>query len=150
MPTYETSVPVYFARFYLVSYPQPGDDDPCLKRGPKEELAVSAGDGIGLNSVTTEHMAHVELEVFTDAAAVPADLRNQQPRYWFTSSSAQIAVTDSDGAAALVAPAPAAGRIACVVTCSGREATYNARHYEHREQVRDIERWHITIWPDPQ
>ena len=148
MLTFETSVRVYHARFYLVSHPQPGHDDPHLMWGPEEDLAVSAGDGIGLNSITSEHMAHVTLEVFSNAAEVPAELQGSQPRYWFTSSSAEIAVIDNEGTAALVVSAPAAGRITCVVTCSGREAAYNARHYEQRNNIRDVERWRITLWPD--
>lgn len=150
MPVYEASVPVYFARFYLVSYPQKLEDDPRLKWGPHGELAVSASDGLGLNSITSEHHAHVTLEVFNSAVDVPLELRDREPNYWFTSSSGTIAIVDSEGQPALELPAPAAGRFSCAVTCEGREDAYNARHHEQREHIRDIERWHIAIWPQQQ
>lgn len=150
MPVYEASVPVYFARFYLVSYPQKLEDDPRLKWGPEGELAVSASDGLGLNSITSEHHAHVTLDVFDSADDVPPQLRKREPRYWFTSSSGTIAIVDTEGQPALECPAPGVGRLACVVTCEGREATYNARHHEQRGDIRDVERWRIAIWPQPE
>jgi hypothetical protein len=148
MAVYEVSIPVYFARFYLVSYPPQGEEDPRLKWGPEGDLAVSARDGIGFNSITSEHRAHVRLEVFDSAADVPPQLLNQQPRYSFTSSSNTIALLDTESYPALELAAPAAGTICCVVTCDGREDTYKARHHEQRENIRDIERWRISIWPE--
>lgn len=150
MPVYEASVPIYFGRFYLLSYPQKLEEDPRLKWGPEGELAVSARDGLGLNSITSEHRAHVTLEVFDSTADLPAQLRDQEPRYWFTSSSRTIAIVDTEGQPALEVPAPATGRFACVVECDGREAAYNARHHEHRQHIRDIEQWRIAIWPQPE
>ncbi|MEU4806382.1 hypothetical protein [Actinosynnema sp. NPDC023587] len=140
---------MYFARFYLVSHPQPIKDDPRLVWGPQEELAVSAGDGIGLNSVTSEHTAHVTLVVADDETEVPDHLRDHRPRYAFTNSRPEIAVVDTEGRTALVTAAPATGPITCVVECTGRDETFNARHHEHRDPIVDIERWHITIWPTP-
>jgi hypothetical protein len=134
-------------RFYLVSHPQSLADDPRRKRS-FDELAVSAGDGIGLNSVTSNHTAHVTLNVFDKQADVPAEVLEQQPRYWFESTSREIAVTDTEGIAALIARAPGLGRIACVVECSGREETNRARHHEHDDDVRDVERWRIAAWPE--
>jgi hypothetical protein len=89
-------------RFYLVSHPQSLADDPRRKRS-FDELAVSAGDGIGFNSVTSNHTAHVTLNVFDKQADVPAEVLEQQPRYWFESTSREIAVTDTEGIAALIA-----------------------------------------------
>jgi hypothetical protein len=83
MPVHEASVPIYFGRFYLVSYPQQLEEDPRLKWGPEGELAVSARDGLGLNSVVSEHRAHVTLKVFDSAAGVPAELRDREPHFWF-------------------------------------------------------------------
>ncbi|HUR06866.1 MAG TPA: hypothetical protein VM347_30280 [Nonomuraea sp.] len=56
MASYEASVPVYFQRIYLGNYPMPLEDSPFEKHdfGP---LAVSAGDSIGLNSITSNHTA---------------------------------------------------------------------------------------------
>ncbi|SDN12034.1 hypothetical protein SAMN04488074_13525 [Lentzea albidocapillata subsp. violacea] len=148
MAVYEVSIPVYFARFYLVSYPQQLEEDPRLKWGPDGDLAVSARDGLGLNSVTSEHHAHVRLELFDSAADVPQELLSRQPRYSFTSSSNTIALVDTENHPALEVPAPAAGTISCAVACEGREDTYNARHHEQRENIRDIERWRIALWPE--
>ncbi|WP_258949653.1 hypothetical protein [Lentzea californiensis] len=131
-----------------MSYPKQFEEDPRLKRGPEGELAVSARDGLGLNSVTSEHQAHVRLEVFDSAADVPPELFGRQPLYSFTSSSDTIALLDSENHPALQVPAPAAGTISCVVACEGRESTCNARHHDRRENIRDIERRRIAIWPE--
>lgn len=146
--SHETSVRVLFSRFYLVSHPQSLEDDPRLKWGPDEELAVSAGDDIGLNSVTSEHTAHVTLVVFGSATDVPADVRSGESRYWFTSTTRRIALTDAEGGTALVVPAPASGRIACAVECRGRDETVAARHHDHRDDIHGLGRWRITVWPD--
>ncbi|MDQ2585236.1 hypothetical protein CKY47_14845 [Saccharothrix yanglingensis] len=145
---HETSVRVLFSRFYLVSHPQGLEDDPRPKWGPEEGSAVSAGDGIGLNSVTSEHTAHVTLVVFGSATDVPADVRSGEPRYWFTSTTRQIALTDAEGSTALVVPAPASGRIACAVECRGRDETSAARHHDHRDDIHGLERRRTTVWPD--
>jgi hypothetical protein len=144
---YETSVPVYFQRIILGNYPMPLEDSPFDNHDFKS-LAVSAGDAIGLNSITSNHTAHVTLEVFASAAEVPADVRERRPHYWFTSSAREIALTDLEGSPALVLPAPRPGRVLCAVACTGREETCNARLFEHRENIRDVERWHVTLWPD--
>jgi hypothetical protein len=147
MPRYEASVPVYFQRIYLGNYPMPLEDSPYEKHD-FESLAVSAGDAIGLNSITSNHTAHVTLDVFGSAAEVPASVREQQPLYWFTSSAHEIALTNVEGMTALVLPAPPAGRVLCAITCTGRNEAFAARHHQHQEDVRDIERWHISMWPD--
>jgi hypothetical protein len=147
MPSYEASVPVYFQRIYLGNYPMSLEDSPFDKHD-YEPLAVSAGDGIGLNSITSNHTAHVTLEVFDSATEVPAEVREQQPLYWFVSSAREIALTDVEGITALVLPAPPTGRVMCAVSSTGRDEAFAARHHQHQEDVRDIERWHISIWPD--
>ncbi|MFS8099679.1 hypothetical protein LFM09_21375 [Lentzea alba] len=147
MMTYEASVPVYFQRVFLGNYPMPLTDLPHDNHD-FESTAVSAGDAIGLNSVTSNHTAHVTIEVFDSAAEVPAEVRAQRPLHWFISSAREIALTDMEGMPALVLPALPAGRVHCAVTCTGREETYAARHFEHREDVRNVERWHVAIWPD--
>jgi hypothetical protein len=147
MPEYETSVPVHFQRINLGNYPMPLADTPFDKHD-FESLAVSAGDAIGLNSITSNHTAHVTLAVFDTAAAVPADVRAERPLYWFISSAREIALTDLEGMPRLVLPAPRAGRVLCAVTCTGRDEAYAARHVEHRDDVRDVERWHVVLWPD--
>lgn len=119
MAVHEVSIPVYFARFYLVSYPQQFEEDPRLKWGPEGDLAVSARDGLGLNSVTSEHHARVRLEVFDSVADVPPELFSQQPRYSFNSSSDTIALLDTENYPALEVPAPATGMISCAVACEG-------------------------------
>jgi hypothetical protein len=144
---HEVSVPVYFGRIMLGNHPMPLRDTPHEKHD-FDSLAVSAGDGIGLNSITSNHTAHVTVEVFGSAAEVPAGVRDREPLHWFISSAREIALTDLEGAPALVLPAPPPGRVLCAVSCTGREETYDARHFEHREDIRDVERWHVTLWPD--
>ncbi|MCX2951380.1 hypothetical protein [Lentzea sp. NEAU-D7] len=90
----------------------------------------------------------MRLEVFDSASDVPPELLSQQPRHSFRSSSNKIALVDTEGYPALELPAPAAGTISCAVACEGREDAYKARHHEHRENIRDVERWRITIWPE--
>ncbi|MFI6095599.1 hypothetical protein ACIA8G_08610 [Lentzea sp. NPDC051213] len=147
MAKYEVSVPVYFRRINLGNHPMPLEDTP-FDQHDYESLAVSAGDAIGLNSVTSNHTAHVTLEVFVSSAEVPADIREQEPHHWFISSARKIALTDLEGMPALVLPAPPPGRVLCAVTCSGRDEAFAARHFEHRDDVRGIERWHVTLWPE--
>lgn len=146
MRSYETSVRVLFGRLFVLNYPQTGDDDPRLNRD-LESLAVSARDGIGLNSATSEHTAHVTLDVYDTPDEVPAPLRRHRPRSWFQCSEDEIAVADTEGLTTLIVPAPPRGRIECVVECTGRDEVLTARHHEHRQDIRDIERWHVTIWP---
>lgn len=141
MPSYEVSVPVYFQRFCLGNYPMPLVDSPFEKHD-FEALAVSAGDAIGLNSVTSNHTAHVTLEVFHSADEVSAEIQ-EEPLYWFTSSAPRVALSDLEGGIALLLPAPRPGRVWCAVSCTGRDETYAARHHDHNDHVRDIERWHI-------
>ncbi|HUR06867.1 MAG TPA: hypothetical protein VM347_30285 [Nonomuraea sp.] len=88
------------------------------------------------------------LDVFDSAAGVPAEIRERQPQYWFISSAREIALTDLEGGKALVLPALPAGRVVCVVNCTGRDEAYAARHHGHQDDVRDVERWHIWMWPD--
>jgi len=107
---------------------------------------VSADDTIGLNSTTSNHTAHVTLDVFGSATEVPASVREQQPLYWFTSSAGEIALTNVESITALVLPAPA-GRVLCAISCTGRDEAFAARHHQHQEDVRDIERWHVSMWP---
>lgn len=147
MPSYEASVPVYFQRIYLGNYPMRMEDSP-FDNHDYESLAVSASDAIGLNSITSNHTAHVTLEVFDSAAEVPTEILEQQPQFWFTSSAREIALTNVEGMTSLVLPAPPAGRVMCAVSCTGREETFNALHHEHQENVQDVERWHITMWPE--
>ncbi|MEV6717288.1 hypothetical protein AB0M48_35255 [Lentzea sp. NPDC051208] len=146
MPRYEASVPVYFQRIYLGNSPMPLEDSPFEKHD-FESLAVSAGDAIGLNSITSNHTAHVTLEVFDSPAEVPAEVR-KQPTYWFTSSAREFALIDTEGGPAVVLPALPAGRVVCSVSCTGRDEAYAARHHQHQDDVRDIERWHIWMWPE--
>ncbi|HEX7306410.1 hypothetical protein [Lentzea sp.] len=147
MASYEVSVPVYFQRFYLGNYPNRLEDSP-VEKYDFEPLAVSAGDGIGLNSITSNHTAHVTLDVFDAAADVPEVVRERQPQHWFISSAREIALTDTEGGPALVLPALPAGRVVCAVSCTGRDEAYAARHHQHQDDVRDVERWHIAVWPD--
>jgi hypothetical protein len=145
MREYQTSVMVEFLRFYLVNSPQSLRDDPGNYDFAEGEIALSARDGIGLRSVWSNHKAHITVRVHDtpDDAPPPPGI----PLYSFHVDEPELTVMTVMGTPELIFPAPPPGPVAVGVECTGREEAYRLLLVEHRENVVDVERWTLTIWP---
>jgi hypothetical protein len=67
--------------------------------------------------------------------------------YFFDVEEPELTIMPVMGTPALIFPAPPPGRVAVRVECAGRDEAYRLLLVEHRQNVADVERWTLDLWP---